>query len=384
MRKGENIYKRKDGRWEARVKTGRLPDGRVVYKSLYADSYQAIKEKKKTYEHSLAAGDRSPGRTDAQKGIPTYGGLALAWLREQKDRNWSPGTYNKYKNCLHQYILPYWKDRLYEELAQEDYEALMKFLHPCVSGSLVCTVNTVIRGIGRFAARTEGLPFRLVLSSAKEERRGVRRTEILTDAEKERLVRYAAAHPTLTNLGILIFLYEGVRLGELCALRWKDVDLANRLLYVRQSLQRIQVSEGDADAPKTMLYFGPTKNGQNRAVPIHPFLFPLLEEERKRHHSGDFVLSGTAKPAEPRTFTNRFHRSVEACGLRKIHVHLLRHTFASSCIEAGVDIKALSEILGHRTVKITMDRYVHLSMKYKQEQLGILRVPSINRQNFRL
>ncbi|MFR5354891.1 MAG: tyrosine-type recombinase/integrase [Clostridia bacterium] len=101
----------------------------------------------------------------------------------------------------------------------------------------------------------------------------------------------------------------------------------------------------------------------------------MLRKIQEKYEPSDYLLSGDFRPTEPRTMENRFKKVLKTCGIREVHFHVLRHTFASQCIESGMDIKALSEILGHSSVKITIDRYVHLTMKFKQHQIMILHFP---------
>lgn len=178
-------------------------------------------------------------------------------------------------------------------------------------------------------------------------------------------------------------MFSGIRLGELCALTWEDIDLKEQVLHIRHTLQRIQNKEQYFGEPKTVLYLGSPKNKRERTVPLHPQMIPILEKLEKNCYPSDYLLSGNSSPIEPRTMTSRFKKVLKSCGIRDFHFHTLRHTFATRCVESGMQIKALSEMLGHSSVKITMDRYVHLSMSFKQSQITILRFPDseiINRQ----
>lgn len=374
MRTGENIYRRKDGRWEARVRLRDYPDGSPHYKSLYAGSYREAREKKELFTQSGAAVNREPVGT----GIPLFGDEARDWLLAGKNGGWRPGTYNKYKTSLQNHILPYWDKAIYTRLNQKDYEALVLELKNCgIKSSSLSTVNTVLRSIRKFGLQNKNLPLQIIVpgNAAKASRE----MKILTDAERRSLTEYAMKAVTPTTMGIFLFLYEGLRLGEACALQWQDVDIPGGCLHIRKSLQRIQ-RENENGQFRTTLLFGPTKNGKERMIPIHPQLLPLLRQEKGEKRE-EFLLSGTKKPTEPRTYAYRFHKILQECGIRNVHIHLLRHTFASVCVESGMDIKALSEILGHQTIKITMDRYVHLSMQFKKEQMDVLHFPVIDRQN---
>ena len=197
------------------------------------------------------------------------------------------------------------------------------------------------------------------------------------------LMIYLKSKDSLTTVGIQLALFSGIRLGELCALTWEDIDLKEQVLHIRHTLQRIQNKEQYFGEPNTVLYLGSPKNKRERTNPLHPQIIPILEKLEKSCYPSDYLLSGNSSPIEPRTMTSRFKKVLKSCGIRDFHFHTLRHTFATRCVESGMQIKALSEMLGHSSVKITMDRYVHLSMSFKQSQITILRFPDseiINRQ----
>ena len=148
---------------------------------------------------------------------------------------------------------------------------------------------------------------------------------------------------------------------------------------VRRSREKCgwNLSEGK----KTALLLTVPKNGKTRAVPLHPALLPLLETWLSQLQDGDFLLTGTRYPVEPRTCSNRFKKFLKDCGLRDTHFHTLRHTFATECVESGVNLKVLSEILGHSSIQITASRYIHLSMRYKKQQIGFLSFPGYSPSN---
>ena len=155
----------------------------------------------------------------------------------------------------------------------------------------------------------------------------------------------------------------GLRIGELCALKWADIDLEKRILTVSKTLQRIQIKGGST---KTKLILTePKSETSKRSIPIPECLIEFL-----RKFQGDpeqFVLSGRAKPIEPRTMQYRFTTILKNGDLPSVHFHALRHMFPSNCVRLGFDIKSLSEILGHSGVEITLNRYVHSSFEQKTE-----------------
>ena len=157
-------------------------------------------------------------------------------------------------------------------------------------------------------------------------------------------------------------MYSGLRIGELCALKWSDIDFENGIVRVSKALQRVPDKLGKG---KTKIAItSPKSKTSVRDIPVPFFILDLLEQEKR---SGEFyVLSRTSKPMEPRTMQNRFKAILKNCGIRNANFHLLRHTYATVCIESGFDAKTVSELLGHSNVNITLNRYVHSSMETKR------------------
>ena len=371
MRTGQNIYKRKDGRWEARVFLGKKSNGRPHFKYLYASTYKKVLLLKNNYEKTLPLPDNSMIST------ALFSDAAYKWLADSSKR-WKPATYIKYKNFLEKYILPEWKTLYVRELHQDTYNQLMEHLAKNLSGSSLHTINTIINGSLRYAQNSPLISCKNPIADREK-----RPLDVLSDSESYDFLLHLKSINSLTSAGIQLTLFTGIRLGELCALTWADIDLKEQVLHIRHTLQRIQNKKQHLGEPKTVLYLGSPKNKQERTIPLHPQILPVLEGLEKNHQPSNYLLSGNSSPIEPRTMTSRFKKILKDCGIRNFHFHTLRHTFATRCVESGMQIKALSEMLGHSSIKITMDRYVHLSMSFKQSQITILQFPDseiINRQ----
>lgn len=372
MRTGQNIYKRRDGRWEARVFLGKKANGRPNFKYLYASTYREVLFQKNNYEKTISL------KSTQILSTALFPDAAYSWLLNSA-RRWKPATYMKYKNCLDKYILPQWKKLYVHEIQQGTYDRLMEVLLQQLSGSSIQTINTVISGILKYT-----LNYLPIKCTGKLSEHAKCPLDILSDNESCKLLTYLDSRNDLISIGIRLALFSGIRLGELCALTWVDVDLDEQVLHIRHTLQRIQNRNRLPEDPKTVLYIGSPKNKRERSIPLHPQMIPILETYKSRYPASYYLLSGTLSPVEPRKMTRHFKKVIKSCGIRDLHFHTLRHTFATRCVESGMQIKALSEMLGHSTVKITMDRYVHLSMSFKQSQITILRFPDSkekNRQN---
>ncbi len=157
----------------------------------------------------------------------------------------------------------------------------------------------------------------------------------------------------------MLYLFTGLRVGELCGLTWEDIDFSTEKLSVKRTVQRIN-KRGSSE----VIIGLPKSNFSIKIVPIPSFLFDLLLQKRK--NGKIFLVSGTEKPTEPRKVQYRFKSVLKDCRMRSVSFHLLRHTYATVCIENGFDPKTLSEPLGHADASITLNCYVHLSMQMKK------------------
>ena len=192
---------------------------------------------------------------------------------------------------------------------------------------------------------------------------------VFSRGEQQRLNHYLCADLNLVNLGILLTLYTGLRVGELCVLQWADISLKEQDIYIRHTLQRIQTFQS---REKTKIIITEPKSASSiRHIPIPDSIMKLLKEYERPDPC--FFLTGKPKEfIEPRTMENRFNTITRKCNISGSSFHTCRHTFVTQCVELGFDVKSLSEILGHANVAITMNRYVHPSMEFKLENMNRL------------
>jgi len=193
---------------------------------------------------------------------------------------------------------------------------------------------------------------------------------VLSVHEQEKLETLLRENLNPCNLGILLCLYTGLRIGELCALTWNDISDSEQILFVNKTMQRLQQLDG-GDKKTKVVISTPKSECSIRRIPLPDSIYHLLVSNRK---SGDaYILTGiSGKYLEPRTMENRFKRALANAMVEDANFHALRHTFATRCVELGFDIKSLSEILGHASVNITLNRYVHPSMELKQKNMNML------------
>ena len=189
---------------------------------------------------------------------------------------------------------------------------------------------------------------------------------VLNVDDQRKLKEFLIKQKTSTSIGILLSLYTGMRIGEVCALSWEDVDLDDNIIFVRHTVSRVKSNSGKR---KTELILDePKTRSSKREIPIPLYLTDVLKRYRENSHS-TFVISNYDGFSDPRTYDIKFHSILKECGINSVNYHTLRHTFATRCVEAGVDIKTLSEILGHANVSVTLNTYVHSSMDLKRKQI---------------
>ena len=296
---------------------------------------------------------RSQRRTELE---PDFDSVLTDWLAEEK-LCVKPSTYSTYNSITARYISAALGKKRLSELNDEDVAAFMTEMSCESSGLSDATVRIiacVLRGTLQ-TARLRGADVNpeLCKMSKKQVKTNI---SVLNEEERGQLIASLGPAPNKMDLGILLSLKTGLRVGEVCALKWGDIDFDERVLNVRRTLQRIKMADGT-----TQLYFGDPKSADSRReVPISPTSMLALHNARRSDDC--FVLSGHAdRPVEPRTMQRHFKFALRRAGLRDMNFHALRHTFATRCVECGFDIKSLSMILGHADVKTTMNIYVHPS-----------------------
>ena len=196
-------------------------------------------------------------------------------------------------------------------------------------------------------------------------RQGKYHPQILPVKEEMIFLEYLEGHPSKLNAGLLLCACAGLRIGEVCALKWGDVDFADRTIHVRRTVYRIYTP--GREPRKSFLAVGLPKTPEScRDVPLTESLTSILMQLHDDRDDDAFVLSGEGRPAEPQTFRNNFNRVLDELGLPRRKVHSLRHTFATRCVESQCDFKTLSTILGHANVSTTLNLYVHPGIEQKR------------------
>ncbi len=365
-RKGENITKRKDGRWEARVICGYDEHHHAQYRYLYGKTYAEAKAKKEYLRADIiqCRGGRIPS-------AHTVESLAAEFLQHKKTTV-KPSTWTHYRYLLATYIPPHMAHMPLARLTTTCIERYALELLQSggrkqggLSPKTVRDILGLLRSVLGYGAKRRYLSAEILDFASPAY--VPPKTAVLARDEQTVLERFATENADSFRLGLCLALYTGLRLGELCALRWSDVNLVGAELSVHRTIRRIP----SENAAKTeILISSPKTRSGVRTIPIPSCLTEYLTAQKSRALQDDaYLLTGKDTYIEPANYYMKYKRWLKKLGLPRYSFHALRHTFATRCIESGFDVKTLSEILGHADVRITLNRYVHPSMELKHRQM---------------
>lgn len=304
----------------------------------------------------------------------SFSSVSGEWFALQKTQ-WKQSSVVKYGNIMDSYLLPFFSDRLISEITRNEVVSFSSMLlekggvnKNGLSPKTVTGIISVMKNIFEYAARIK--EYNVADLKGIVIKQPQKPMQILSRAEQQKLSKYLCENLNSCNLGILVCLYTGLRVGEICALKWEDISFDEQYLHVHQTMQRLQTRENEKEKT-TVIISAPKSDCSIRKIPIPDDIFHLLKEYKKPGNA--FLLTGKVYHyMEPRTMQNHFKSVMKQCNICNINFHALRHTFATRCVELGFDIKSLSEILGHASVNITLNRYVHPSMELKQKNMNML------------
>lgn len=358
-RKGENIRKRKDGRWEGRYSL--CIDGNKKTYSVYAGTYSEIK-KKLAYAKETAQSNPKSTAAVSQIGNDLFRDIALVWLQYVREKR-KYSTYVKYRNLYDKYLTEL-DGLLFADLSKHRITEMLSALNAKESPVLKNAVYGILNQMIRYGNEQGGYsitPFSWKREPAKKKAVG-----IFSISEQQKLLKVLYEGTDNYKKGIIICLFTGLRLGEISALKWSSIDFETRTLLVNMTVQRIAV---EGYPTKTILYENPPKSDCSiREIPLSDGIIEILKSIPRR---GIYVLNAD-RPMEPRTYENKLKSYLHEAGIPPRNFHTLRHTFATNCIESGMDVKSLSEILGHADVQLTLNRYVHPTIETKRHHMNSL------------
>lgn len=248
---------------------------------------------------------------------------------------------------------------------QEVQDFVLECLRKGLSQKSVKDMLIVLKMVVRFGAKHGWLQYQDWSIKYPTEQKS-KELEVLTISNQKKLMQYVTDNFTFRNLGIYICLSTGMRIGEVCALKWSDIDLGTETIHVNRTIERIYIIEGDKRRTELVIGTPKTKNSI-REIPVSKELMKLIRPLKKLMNDDYFVITNEAKPTEPRTYRNYYKQLLKQLGIPDLKFHGLRHSFATRCIESQCDYKTVSVILGHANISTTLNLYVHPNMDQKKK-----------------
>ncbi len=357
-RRGDNIHKRKEGRWEGRYKNGFHTDGSVKYSSVYAHSYFECKKK-------LAEANSSSNKnTNISHSEKLFSDVIMRWFYANQIRL-KGATKNKYMNIIEKHLIPGLGGI---RLSALDSTTINLFLNKKLKSggikseeplapSYVRTMAVIVEASINYGVM-EGMcnPLKTPINKPSIPKREL---VILSECAESTLTSKLVCDSSKVALGTLIALQAGLRIGEVCALRWCDIDFANNVIHIRHTISRVPSKNSEnktaliLDAPKT--------TSSLRDIPIPSTLRKALLTAYQEKVS-EYVISKDNSFVGTRTFDYRYRQLLKKYNLKIFSFHTLRHTYATRCAEHGMDAKTLSRLLGHASSNTSLNIYVHPSL----------------------
>lgn len=352
-RRGDNIHKRKDGRWEGRYITSRDENGKAKYASVYAKTYTDVK---------LKLTQAMIGTEDAVSQPILFKNVLQLWLDDKKITV-KKSTYSKYEFLINKHIIPALGNRKINNLSASEMNCFLNDLltgngrKKGLSASYVRSIAIILSSAYEYGVN-EGICKKLKNPVFKP---SIQKKEppVLSETEYKNLIRFLCSADDINAvyLGVLIALFTGLRIGEICALKWDDIDTKNGIIMVNSTVSR---SGGlyTIDTPKT--------RASCRSIPINYILLKHLKSFPK---TGTHVLTQGDTFMIPRTFENQYKTLLNQAQIRVVNFHTLRHTFATRCIESGMKPVVIQRLMGHTNIQITLNTYTSIFNKYKESEI---------------
>ncbi|WP_447639917.1 MULTISPECIES: tyrosine-type recombinase/integrase [Chitinophagaceae] len=295
----------------------------------------------------------------------TISAITALWSIDKKQYV-KKSSFSAYMLLIENHILPAFGNKNYVEESEVQTFVFQK-LKDGLSQKSVKDILIVLKMLLKFGAKNKWIEYHPldIRFPTQQQKCNI---EVLSRTHQKKLMNYVQEHFTFRNLGIYICLGAGMRIGEICALNWEDVDTDNGIIHVRKTLQRIYVMENGKRKTELFLDTPKTKNSI-REIPISRDLLKLLKPIRKIMNPSFFVLTNDAKPTEPRTYRSYYKNLMQHLELPKLKFHGLRHSFATRCIESKCDYKTVSVLLGHSNISTTLNLYVHPNMEQKKKAI---------------
>lgn len=286
--------------------------------------------------------------------------------KEEKKKYVKKSTYAAYQLLFQNHIKPYFGD-LYEVNEEKVQQFVFDKLDAGLSEKTIRDIIIVLKMILKFGIKNGYLEYIQIDAKfpSKQEKKDL---DVLSKADQKKFMEHLRNNFTFKNLGIFICLSTGMRIGEICGLRWCDVDTVEGVIKVRHTLQRIYIIEGETRHTELLLDTPKTANSV-RDIPMSSELLKMLKSLNKVVNENYYVISNDIKPIEPRTYRNYYKKLCKQLDIPELKFHGLRHSFATRCIESKADYKTVSVLLGHSNISTTLNLYVHPNKEQKKKTI---------------
>ena len=289
------------------------------------------------------------------------------WL-ELKKTLVKESSYFNYKFAVEKHIKPVLGNKTLQEIVKYDMNEFIKIKKEQGLTSSLKELLVRVKSILKFTKKKYGINFDFDFNSGYIGR--IQKLEVFTEKERLKLTKFLSETDDIRYIGILICLYSGLRIGEICGLKWKDIDLETKERSVERTVQRVYTGQGVKSKVIATL---PKTAKSMRRIPIAKNTLEILKENKKKYDENAFITTGEIdRSFEPFTFRYVYKQALKQCDIPYKKFHCLRHTFATRCIRVGMDIKSLSEVLGHSNISTTMNIYVHSSYEVKKKYIDRL------------
>lgn len=292
----------------------------------------------------------------------TFRETAESWAGEKR-KFVKKSTFAAYSLILSNHLLPAFGAM--DDIREEDVQQFVfDKLNSGRSHKTVKDMLIVLKMVLKYAAKHEYMPYRQIEVRFPTERE---RSElpVLCRTDQKRVMKYMTDNFSFRNLGVYICLSAGLRIGELCALKWENLDVSRGVIVVDKTIQRIYFIEGGERHTELMIDT-PKSSNSIREIPMTKELLRMVKPMRKVVNPSYYVLTNCSRPTEPRTYRNYYNKLMAEIGLPPLKFHGLRHSFATRCIEGRCDYKTVSVLLGHSNISTTLNLYVHPDIDQKK------------------
>lgn len=305
--------------------------------------------------------------------------IVYQWLEVKKTQT-TLSTWVKYEQLIRNYIETFFEgiscNNLNEELLNLFYSKIqVKSDDVFLSSGTINTIIMIINQVCSFAYDNQFVYKKLYLKPCISRKKSI--VNVFNTNEQKIIEKYIYESNDIYSLAILLALYSGIRIGELCALKWEDIDFTNGSLKITKTVQRLKNNTNNSINKTILIVTEPKSTSSYRVIPLPPFVFKYIKKFSLNKSSDAYIFTNKKElPLEPRTLQYAYKKILKYCGIKYLNFHCLRHTFATRCIMMGLDVKTLSEILGHSDIEITMEYYFHSSFEFKKMQMSKLKLIS--------